>query len=519
MKPHALILALAITLVPGVHPAPRSFNVPDSNNGGDDPLKFLLSPLGGLGGGNSGGSSSQGGSGSVHDITQQILANSQQNHGQSHPKPSPPSRPTHNPQPTYNTQNTHDLFSHPAFNNPSGSGNGGNNVPSGQASPNQLHFSTPSGGFSGQEQTSTPGFNQIKTNHGIFSFPNDQQPGYPAPNPYSPPQPHVTQQGYPAPNPYSPPQPHVPQQGYPAPNPYSLPQPHVPQQPGYPGTNPHHVPQQPGYLNQNLNPYGHPQQPQYNIQSPNPLQAQDNVGSFCRFAVQPTISNQITCAALNRPECEWDPHQIDNGRVGVCICERGLKECNDPKCHWSADPANPAKGECISSAERFYGLLQDMLMRRGKKDFAFRINYEASPPYGHYGYGQSNLGYSAGVNYQEEDRHPGNLYAYGPHSGSFGAHGYGGGHGGYGNQGYGGYGNQGYGNSHGSYGNQGYGNSYGSYGNQGYGNSHGSYGGGSHGNYGNQRYGASRGSYGQQNYGASYGSQGGYGGSKYGAGQ
>eukprot|EP00095_Tigriopus_kingsejongensis_P005638 maker-scaffold420_size176246-snap-gene-0.21 protein:Tk05638 transcript:maker-scaffold420_size176246-snap-gene-0.21-mRNA-1 annotation:"hypothetical protein BRAFLDRAFT_118911" len=90
MKLHALILALAVTLVPGVHPAPRSSNEPDSNNGGDDPLKLPLSPLSSeLGGGSSGGSSSQGESGNVHDMTQQILASSQQNNDQSNPKPSP----------------------------------------------------------------------------------------------------------------------------------------------------------------------------------------------------------------------------------------------------------------------------------------------------------------------------------------------------------------------------------------------------------------------------------------------
>ena len=32
-------------------------------------------------------------------------------------------------------------------------------------------------------------------------------------------------------------------------------------------------------------------------------------------------------------------------------------------------------GECISNAERFYVILSNLLMKRGKKDFAIRINY------------------------------------------------------------------------------------------------------------------------------------------------
>lgn len=47
-------------------------------------------------------------------------------------------------------------------------------------------------------------------------------------------------------------------------------------------------------------------------------------------------------------------------------------------------------GECISNAERFYNILSNLLMKRGKKDFAIRINYSSAPargqlPMGPYG--------------------------------------------------------------------------------------------------------------------------------------
>ena len=34
-----------------------------------------------------------------------------------------------------------------------------------------------------------------------------------------------------------------------------------------------------------------------------------------------------------------------------------------------------SSGECISNAERFYNVLSNLLLKRGKKDFAIRINY------------------------------------------------------------------------------------------------------------------------------------------------
>merc|ERR1712112_107195 len=45
------------------------------------------------------------------------------------------------------------------------------------------------------------------------------------------------------------------------------------------------------------------------------------------------------------------------------------------------DPNSPFK-ECISNSERFYNMLHRLLIRRGKKDFAIKIRYGATPARG-----------------------------------------------------------------------------------------------------------------------------------------
>ena len=64
------------------------------------------------------------------------------------------------------------------------------------------------------------------------------------------------------------------------------------------------------------------------------------------------------------------------------------------QCYWNNDPSltgnlfavngqfRPDSGECISNAERFYNILSNLLVKRGKKDFAIRINYSSAPARG-----------------------------------------------------------------------------------------------------------------------------------------
>merc|ERR1712002_1327705 len=72
------------------------------------------------------------------------------------------------------------------------------------------------------------------------------------------------------------------------------------------------------------------------------------------------------------------------------MCPTNMQTCNKRRnCYWYEDPRTPFK-ECISNAERFYNMLHRLLMRRGKKDFAIKIRYGATPargqlPYGLYG--------------------------------------------------------------------------------------------------------------------------------------
>jgi len=117
----------------------------------------------------------------------------------------------------------------------------------------------------------------------------------------------------------------------------------------------------------------------------------------CMSVRQKDIVAGMVSSSTDSGFCRWDSAN------GVCFCPRPQNLCNDMKqCFWNKDPAltgNMASafgmgsfstGECISNAERFYIILSNLLMKRGKKDFAIRINYSSAPargqlPLGPYG--------------------------------------------------------------------------------------------------------------------------------------
>merc|ERR1712055_702817 len=66
----------------------------------------------------------------------------------------------------------------------------------------------------------------------------------------------------------------------------------------------------------------------------------------------------------------------------ACMCPATETSCGDRgQCFWYMDPNSPFK-ECISQSERFYNMLHRLLIRRGKKDFAIKIRYGATPARG-----------------------------------------------------------------------------------------------------------------------------------------
>jgi len=101
--------------------------------------------------------------------------------------------------------------------------------------------------------------------------------------------------------------------------------------------------------------------------------------------------------------CRWDYLRSNQG-LSACMCPATKSTCSvDRKeCYWYRMPEEKAKGlknqgivfipthACINSAERFYYLLAGLLKKRGKKDFAIKIRYGATPargqlPLGPYG--------------------------------------------------------------------------------------------------------------------------------------
>ena len=67
-------------------------------------------------------------------------------------------------------------------------------------------------------------------------------------------------------------------------------------------------------------------------------------------------------------------------------------ECTiDKRCYWNSD-YKIGRDECISSAEQFYKVLARLLIRRGKQDFAIRIEHHSAPGRAHLPFGPSGPG-------------------------------------------------------------------------------------------------------------------------------
>jgi len=94
--------------------------------------------------------------------------------------------------------------------------------------------------------------------------------------------------------------------------------------------------------------------------------------------------------------CRWDLERSNRlGNAEACLCPATQTTCeiNRKGCYWYKIP--PVGGleptfSCINTAERFYYLLAKLLRKRGKKDFAIKIRYGATPargqlPLGPYG--------------------------------------------------------------------------------------------------------------------------------------
>jgi len=95
--------------------------------------------------------------------------------------------------------------------------------------------------------------------------------------------------------------------------------------------------------------------------------------------------------------CRWDLERSNKlGPSEACLCPVSEATCtlNRESCYWYAMPEpmdyDIPTFKCINSAERFYLLLSRLLSKRGKKDFAIKIRYGATPargqlPLGPYG--------------------------------------------------------------------------------------------------------------------------------------
>jgi len=95
--------------------------------------------------------------------------------------------------------------------------------------------------------------------------------------------------------------------------------------------------------------------------------------------------------------CRWDLERSNKlGSDQACLCPATETTCSLGRkgCYWYEMPDSNALDiptfACINSAERFYHLLARLLKKRGKKDFAIKIRYGATPargqlPLGPYG--------------------------------------------------------------------------------------------------------------------------------------
>ncbi|CAN0541712.1 unnamed protein product, partial [Ectocarpus sp. 8 AP-2014] len=98
---------------------------------------------------------------------------------------------------------------------------------------------------------------------------------------------------------------------------------------------------------------------------------------------------------MNLPgACRWDLERSNKlGSDQACLCPATESTCtlNRKGCFWYEMPeASITTFSCINTAERFYHLLARLLKKRGKKDFAIKIRYGATPargqlPMGPYG--------------------------------------------------------------------------------------------------------------------------------------
>jgi len=121
----------------------------------------------------------------------------------------------------------------------------------------------------------------------------------------------------------------------------------------------------------------------------------------------PTLSDSMTRLDPNMlpGACRWDMERSNRlGSEQACLCPATKTTCSVDRseCYWYQMPEDKAlklrnQGvgyvptfACINSAERFYYLLAGLLKKRGKKDFAIKIRYGATPargqlPLGPYG--------------------------------------------------------------------------------------------------------------------------------------
>jgi len=95
--------------------------------------------------------------------------------------------------------------------------------------------------------------------------------------------------------------------------------------------------------------------------------------------------------------CRWDLERSNTlGSDEACLCPATETTCTKGRkgCYWYEIPDSNALDiptfACINTAERFYHLLAKLLKKRGKKDFAIKIRYGATPargqlPLGPYG--------------------------------------------------------------------------------------------------------------------------------------
>jgi len=110
----------------------------------------------------------------------------------------------------------------------------------------------------------------------------------------------------------------------------------------------------------------------------------------------PTVADLGTVLNPNNlpGACRWDLERSNKlGSDQACLCPATESTCtlNREGCYWYEMPdASITTFSCINTAERFYHLLAKLLKKRGKKDFAIKIRYGATPargqlPMGPYG--------------------------------------------------------------------------------------------------------------------------------------